>query len=1828
MSEPSSAPRDKRPSRFASFFRRKWQGKDVAIAVLGLLFVSMSAYAFRGPLAHALAKLKAGAKGGETVGVFEVIVDRENRQYFDVLFDKPVGQGKVGDVLDPAPAKIFPTLGGSWKWKDTNALRFQASGGLPVASEFKVQLDPDKIVQKGQVFTGDTEFTVRTDKFLVEDVTVNEEPALEGKNKVILRGEMKFNYAVEPKTLAPLVKLVDPDQSKPVGVALEIDYQNRSIGYRTEPIEKKKEARKVKLTIAGTLTPAGGNVPLGEDSVKEIEIGSSTTLTVRGVEAQPGDKESSLKVTFSSPISAAVAEKYVKLDPAVKVQLSAEQNVLTLTGELEPGSSYTLTIAKGMPATDDAVLQEDYSESVDLPDLEPKVRFQSQGMFLWNQGKHAVALEAVNVPSVKMTIDRVYLNNLFFLFAYGGFNDEETGYFGELNHALGDRLKEETLNVGGKKNKKKVVPLSLDKYVNTKEPGLYRVSVGKPDDYEAAQRWLLLTDLGAVAKRGNGEFLVWVSSLKDLAAVGDAKVTLISDQNQTLASGRTDSSGLWRVKDKVLATGASGKAVPYMVTIEKGDDFSFLLLNEMSVDTTGLDVGGAEAVGSGYTAFLYGERDLYRPGETAHGLAIVRDGALHIPPSMPALLRHRDPQGRELGTQRITTDAKGLSPFELELPAYSLTGSHTLELEVAQKVIGQYRFHVEEFVPDRISVAIAAPKEKVGPGQVMKYTVASDYLFGAPAAGLPVETRVRLVDSTFAPKGFEGFSFRNDERKLDDKDVFSQQGKLDDAGRSSFEVTMPAGTPVPSSLEAVLTARVQEQGGRGVAALERLQVHPYPYYIGLRRTGGSQEGFADPGKEASFEFVAVSPEGKEVPSGGLRADLFQDRWNTVLRKTSSGGWRYETTRDPVLIASKAVPAGKSKGSFTFTPKIYGSYRVTITDPATQASSEVEFYAAGWGTSPWAIKNPSRLELDLDKTEYAPGETATLQVRAPFPGKILLTVEREGVLDTQIVDLPGNTGKISVPVRGEYRPNAYVTATLVRKVGDLETGSAGRAFGAVPIAVNRNANHLAPQIAAPDQMRPNRDLAVTIKAVPNAVVTLAAVDEGILQLIAQKTPEPFDFFYRKLALGVTSYDTFSLLLPELKNLPAGGGEGAEGRSQYVRTEGIRRVKPVAFWSGPVVADAQGNAKVTFKVPEFQGALRLMAVAIDNDRFGSSFRLTRVRDPLVLLPTLPRILAFGETLQVPVTVRNDTGKAGPVTVALAAVGAATVEKPSQAVDIPVGREKTVYFTVKTGTGEGIVKFVATASGNGEQSKSTTEVPIRSDLPEITAEDAGQANTASVEIATPNADQFQPGVKRTLRIGAIPLVQFAGKLEHLLHYPYGCLEQTTSSVFPLIYIADIAKALEPSLLDPKNGHGDPADMVQAGLRRIATMQLGNGGFSLWQGGREVHPWGSVYATHFLVEAKRAGHPVSDSLYRNALAWLASEVKAKNAYGSEELERMVYGLYVLARAGKADLGTMDFIRQKHLQELSSNSKAMLAAAYASVGNPKATSALVAMVGEVQEMKRQTGGNFDSAIRNRSLLLLALLDAAPKDPRIPSLIDRLARDARTVYWWTTQEESFTLLALGQFIQRQQRTADYSGTLFVGGKKAGTFDGRTATFRNLPPGPVKLQMNAGYKPGAAFYSLTSRGVPKDEVFKPAKEGLEIERQFLTRDNAAVNLNDVKQGDLVVIKTRVRSVSGPIQNVVIVNLLPSGLEVENPRLSTTEQLPWVTDANLQPAYMDLRDDRILLFTDLPADSWQTFYTLVRAVAPGKFHLPPVQAEAMYDGAIRATGERGEMEVKVR
>jgi uncharacterized protein YfaS (alpha-2-macroglobulin family) len=1745
---------------------RKQPRRDAAIIVAAILVVLGGAL-----FAHEKGGVEAFFRlfhdSEKTVRVREIRVDHQQRAFVDTVFTRSVAGKQLGEVITAPPVSIKPSVNGVWRWYANNVLRFEPSGELPMASEFKLIIDPAKLVAAGdKQFAGDTEFTFRTDDFLVRRVTWSETPA--ENSSVALQGEVEFNYSVRPEMLAPRISLRDGSNNSRID--LLTTYASYTVSFRTPPIRKEKAQRNVSIVIGADVAPADGNVTLGHEFVQSVPIGSRDKLVVRGMKASPGERESVIRIELSSPVTAAAAEPKLTVTPPAKYRIDGQGNELVLTGKFLPGHNYNVTLREGLLATDSALLQEAWKSEVAMADLEPKVDFQSEGMFLSASGYRTLAIESINVAKVHLTVERVYRNNLFFFLHDNGYSsrgkDAEdemddtyevySGYGGGVGHVFGDTLAEKDLNLGDAKNKRVVTTVQMDPLVSASAPGLYKVSLrheGDENGCGCSSRWLLITDVGIVVKRSREEMLVWTSSFKDLSPQAGASITLLSDQNQTLARGETDGRGFVTLRD------LKENARPFLLLAQRGNDFSFLILGNSRVDTSPFDVGGDSGVDAGYSAFLYGERNLYRPGEKAEGVVVLRDGSLRAPPKMPVVLRHKDPEGADRGSFRVETDAAGVATFELPLADYAKTGGHTLEALVGKDVIGQWSFQVEEFVPDRIKVGVepwrtgnpACQKAK-DRQDCLSYTVSAAYLFGAPAASLPVQTKVRLVPAPFVPKGFDEFAFGNNSRKFDPRELSSEESTLDVDGRKDFNVVLPQGLAVPASLQAVITAHVQEQGGRGVSALARVPLHPYPYYIGVRRVR-EPEG----GRAATFEFVAVSSDGREVPASALRAEFFQDRWHTVLRQTSNGGYNYESTRDAELVKTLSIAAGKSRGRISYTPPDWGSYRVVVTDPLSLASSELEFdsWYEGRGYSPWAMRNPGRLELTLDRNDFAAGDSATLTIKSPFAGKALVTIERDRVYDTRVIELTGNSGRVSIPIPAEARPNAYVTATVIRAAGQLEPGEAGRAFGAVRVDVDRIKNQLPPKITAVDEMRSGRKLNIDVKTSPGARLTVAAVDEGILQLIAQKAPDPFGYFYRQRALDVATHDIFALLLPEVKpkgNALAGGSESGEGIAQFLSTEGIRRAKPVAYWSGVVSADGAGNAHVTFDIPEFQGAVRVTAVALDGGRFGSSEKTVRVHDPLVLMPTLPRFLATGDVVNVPVTLRNDSARRGRFTITVRTSGAVAVrENGSQQIDIEKGREATLLFPITASQSHGEARLMFAAEGNGEKASASGVLPVQAPLPAITDEAAGPLTSASLDLPAVTPGRFRPdSVQRELIVSALPIVQLRGRLNYLVHYPYGCVEQTTSSAFPLLYLADIAEEIDGGQAASPVLGSEEADrrgrlpfMVRAAIRRLATMQTSGGGFSMWPYGEQVNTWGTVYATHFLVEARRAGYMVESNVYDGALAYVAKLANAQAAYDHEGLRETVYALYVLGRARKPELGTMDYIRTKHLPELSSDMRAMLAAAYAGLGNQGAVQQLLAAIEQDERIDRFTGGSYASPMRNRALVLLALLDASPNDARLPKLVDRLTRDAVADPWYTTQESAMVLLAIGQYAKRQYDVGPFRGTVTLDGKAVGTFGAKTARFTKLGS-TGKLRIAFEGKPSGAYYSLRTRGIPTTESFHPSAEGLKVTRRFMTRAGVALPSNEVKQGELVVIETTVESTAGEMQNVVLQDLLPAGLEVEN------------------------------------------------------------------------------------
>jgi uncharacterized protein YfaS (alpha-2-macroglobulin family) len=1762
-------------------------------------------------------------KGAEPVRVAGMSMDPERGRYLLVAFDRPVAGAR--DTASPAtdPAVIEPATPGKWTWASPYMLRFEPKDGFTQTTTYSVTLKPGAFLTPPQELAGQSTFQASFGTFEVSRLTAHLEPAPEGKAMIVVRGEAAFNRSVDPKALADHISLIDPrNPGKPVAVSLTTSYATKKIGFVSDPVEKSAQQRDVKIVITPGVRPEKGDIPLAREAVAVIPVVLDPHLRVREIKASSEEGAATIRITLSTPAEADEATSgHVRIEPQVEVELAADGGDLVLNGPFEPGREYTVTLEKGLAAADGAVLDAQASRSVRIPDLEPKVDFKDQGIFLSRNGYKNLAVKSINTNAAHMTIDRVYFNNLFPLFSmdYSAFDDELSG---GINSSLGDRIFDDRVPLQYKNNVAVITPVNVEKYIQGHEPGLYRVALTVPGKFEGFQRFVLITDVGIVAKHGLDDFLVWTASYSTLAAVTGAKVRVLSYQNQELASGTTDAQGLFRAK---ISARTMADKKPYLIVVEKGTDTSFLLYDRFQVDTTGLDVGGAVLPATGYTAFVYGERDIYRPGETLEGLAIVRDTRLGVPPSMPVTIRLSDPQGRKLGEQAVVTGAEGMVSLRQALPTQSLTGAYLMEIVTGETVIGQYRFQVEEFVPDRISVSVKPAAASADPGEPLPFAVSGQYLFGAPGADLPVEAKVRLVKAAFAPKGFEDYVFGDPERSFEDTEILQESGNLDAEGKASFEAALPGDLTPPAALEAIFTARVREGGGRGVTGLARMPVHIYAAYPGIKRLKSEA---ATPGKPMPFDFVLVTPEGKTAESEELTATLFRDQWQTVLRKGPDGSFKYESIRDPKTLETKSVSAKGGKGRVSFTPPSFGSYRLVLTDPASGASCQLEFYAGGFGYSPWAVENPARLELKPDKTDYASGETAKFQVRAPFGGKLLVAVEGSGVHDVQIINLAGNTGDISIPVKAEYMPGVYVTATLVRKASDVTAGSPSRAFGAAALLVDRASGKLPLRVAAPAEMRPGGKLTAEVTAPAGSIVTVAAVDEGILQLIAQKTPDPFAYFYAKRQLQVDTYDTFSMLLPEVPPVMgkalAGGGDSLEDLSNFVRSQSPAP-RTVAFWSGPVTIGPEGKAQVSFDIPEFQGQARLMAVGLSGRTFASAEAKTLIKSPLVLLPSFPRFLSFNDVARIPVTVRNDTGKNGTFSVSLTATGPVRVENPTQNVTIAKGGTATLSFATTAGQTEGMAEFAVAVSGGGESSRDTITVPVRSPLPPRTSVRSGALETASLTVPELASEEFLPGTaRRDITVGRFPLVRFTGNLKALLGYPYGCIEQTVSRAFPLLYFADLAKALDPASFESIS----PAAMVQSAIRRVTGMQLYNGGFSMWPGGSEPQEWMSLYAAHFLVEAKLAGYPADKEVLAQALSFAGETGRHADLTKPEGLKTAAYALYVQAKAGRADIGAMDNLRDSHGKKLPAEAKGLLGAAYAAVGNTRAAEILVSGPAPSGEPRKETGGSLDSTLRDKALYLSALADAAPADPRLGSLAVEVGRLLEGEAYPSTQENAFALLALGKFYAKQKTKPPFSGLLHAGSGLLSDFSSeKVLSLRAVPQsGDLRLDVEQGFTPGACYYSVRTRGIPAPAAYQPQHAGLEVAHNYLTRDGQPLNLDAVPQGALVVVKFAVRATAGPVSNLVLENLLPAGLEVENPRLATTERLPWMEkEDETSPAYTDLRDDRVLLFTDLPDDKWHVFYALLRAVTPGAFTLPPPQAEAMYAPDLRASGELSRLTV---
>ena len=1350
-------------------------------------------------------------------------------------------------------------------------------------------------------------------------------------------------------------------------------------------------------------------------------------------------------------------------------------------------------------------------------------------------------------------------------------------------------------------------------------------------DTRDASRLIVVTDLGISSKLTKDGVLAWVNSLRTAQPATNVEVVLYARNNQELARGRTDARGL--VFLSCSATPAP-ELVPSLVTANQDGDVSYL---QLSAPVTLEATDGAPYLEGSQEAFVFTDRGVYRPGETVHAKALVRDASMNPPAAFPVIFRIIKPDGKVFRDSPAMLNERGAAEFSLELPAYLPTGSYQVKLVMPGTFteLGLAAIAVEEFVPPQIAVMVSNLPLRVKADESMAVNISARHLFGSPASGLPVTADVSFEDVPFKPEGWSGFSFGDREKAALKRNIALGDATLDGSGRQSFTVTPGVAMHPAAAVKATVSATVRDSAGRPVSVTADTCVDVYPFYIGLKpeRAGGHVRV----GETVRLDLAAIIPDGTAVSADtSLIATVEHVEWMSVMKR-NNGHYAWHSERIKTCVGEpRKITLNKGSGVFAFTPDRAGESVVTVSDPFTGASSSLIFFSAAGDSEwvDWARDKPALVQLSLDRPEYAPGDTAKLAVKAPFTGTALLTVESDRVLEQRLVTLTANTAEIEIEVKPGYAPNVHCVLSVIRPAVAESVWSAHRAVGSVSLKVVPPGHRLEVRVEAPKTIRPQGKLPVSVKVVdaagkpaPAVEVVVMAVDEGICMLTDLETPDPLAYFLRSRGLGVSLFDLYGELMPVCEDTADAtvshtGGGGGEIMGRRLNPIKASRFKPVALWASGLVTDSNGDAVVSLDVPEFTGELRVTAVAFGAAVFGAAKQPVTVKRPLVVQAGLPRFLAPGDACRMSLTVFNETGAAIAARWRVICGGPLSAPIPEGDLPLGIGQSATVPVTLKAGPLPGKALCAIEVTAGPERYSETIELAVR---PILAAEARSVCESIKpgndVRISAPEG--WLPGTEFfEAWVSGQPDVKLSGSLEWLLRYPYGCCEQTTSSSFPLLYLSDLAARARP------RGMGDlnTEQWVMAGVYRLLTMQRESGGLAMWPDSRDEDPWVSIYATHFLVEAKKAGFTVPEDRLSLALEYLRDQLDKVGKAGFAGPADRAYACQVLALAGKPEHGWVARLLE-HAGELPASGRAHLAAALLADGKPREAMTLL------NELGVPEGGeaiaSFNSRTRDIALTLSAWLDIDPGNAMVLRLVHELEglRVSGNGWWGTTQENAMALMALGKFarLTKPDKTP-FEGELCPAGGVAVPFKSdRDVRWVSREPGKAKELRLVNKGPGVCWYGVRLEGVPSSGEFKPSDQGISIRREFLSQTGEKLNAERVQQGDLVVVKLTLDTLGEALDNLVVEDLLPAGWEVENPDLATSKILDWVKAETDWCVHRELRDDRVLLFTGAVSGSIDYYYT-VRAVTPGKFVLPPVRVEAMYRPEVFSVNGGGVVEVK--
>lgn len=1343
---------------------------------------------------------------------------------------------------------------------------------------------------------------------------------------------------------------------------------------------------------------------------------------------------------------------------------------------------------------------------------------------------------------------------------------------------------------------------------------------------------VLATNLGLMAMAGeDNEMTILVHNLLSTSPESGVNVSIYNYQNQQLASGTTDSKG--EVKLKV----ASVK--PFYLIASQGNQRSYLRVDGGSaLSLSSFDVSG-EVVQKGIKGFIYGDRGVWRPGDTLFLSFMLNDRAKKLPTNHPVVMELYNPLGQLYLRKTQTRGELGVYSFAMPTEPDAPTGAWNVTVNVGG-VSFTKRLRVESIKPNRLKIDLSIGSGKgssrtaptILRGEPLNARLHTEWLQGATARNLTYDIQGTFISTPTTFSGFKDFYFDDPSKVFNSEESKLISGTTDEKGDALVQAKFEIGSTAPGMLMANFVTRVYEESGDFSIDANRMLYSPYKRYAGIKSPQQTREQL-NTGSNYTYEVASADYLGNPQANTELEVQVYKVYWYWWWSSDNSSLANYVSDSYNKPVKNMTVRTGENgRGTFclSFSNEEWGTYFICVKDKESKHSTGVMSYF-DWPYNEGrrnadGSESASMLTFKTDKDNYRPGEKLVITIPSAKGSRAVVSIEN----GTKVLSVTEHTCDdqqtvIKLDVTKEMQPNAYVYVTLLQPHGITKNDLPIRMYGVVPFTVTAPESHLYPQISIPDEIKPEANYEVTVseKDGREMAYTLAIVDEGLLDLTRFRTPEPWKAFNAREALGVSTWDMYNFVVGayggRIEQLFSIGGDDALNKGPKAI---VNRFKPVVMFDGPFLLKKGEKRRHSYRMPNYNGRVKVMVVAGNGEAYGNADKSVFVRKPVMLLGTLPRVIGVGEEMVVPATVFATENGVGNVNVSISCsdnmevVGSATRQ-----LNFTEKSDKQASFRIKVKDRPGAGRVTITASGKGDKSVYTTDIEIRSVsrpqakvLP-VTLE-AGKSWKETVRMPGMNGTN-----SLTLEVSDVPPLNLSSRLSYLIGYPHGCVEQIISKGFPQLYAGEWAALSEARQATAENA-------VKEVIRRLRSYQTVDGAFSYWPGGTGSNAWGTVYATHFLLAAETKGYLVPDGMKRNVLNNLrrvARDWKPVNSYYSRSEEMtQAYRLYVLALGQTAEVGAMN--RLKENKSLQPMSRWLLASAYALIGRSDVAKNLIEKTTELKTDYSDYDLTFGSDLRDQAIRLMTLTLLG--DGKEAALLARdISKELSSDDWLSTQSTAFALVSLSEYMAKYKVGGSIDFTYSCAGKNDKVSSAKNVWTETLlekagASAPVELK-NTGTS--TLFARIITEGIPEQGKEEAYANGLSLAVSYTDQNGRAVDIADMRQGtNFVAVVTVKNPTARGINNLVLTEIFPAGWEILNTRfLNDGATDKTATGIN----YQDIRDDKVYTYIDyLPSGSQVTARVNLCAVYPGRFYLPPVYCEAMYDHLVRANTEGKEVVVE--